>query len=442
MNNFEQDIKSKLNKYNSDIDPAEIWTDIQNKRKKKRRFGFIWFAAAFLLLMGISALIINFTFKKNDNFKEITKKTNNKISNSKLIEKQEQDNYNITTNSNTTKNNENKKLISKNISIKKSLNHSYSESTKNNLHHILNPKKKQYKNIAKQTKSSIKIENDIAITNHLHQSNSIKALNCKQYYITSKTAELALNFLPKTNKYKKSIRPFYSMTFGANHTVDQFVLSDDNSREFLNNVKNNERVLEAFDINLGYNLPLTNSFSLYSGLNYGQIDSKLSFSYKTIRQIEIDSALTKIIINSVYDSLKIYERTKTNTLYNVKENIYNYKRYLRVPVMIVYNSNFNILKYQLRTGIDINIFTLNSGKAITPYGEMTTLSDTETNSLKNRILGDFHFDLLFEYPINSNLSLLIGPQYKVNIESFMQSKAGFDQYRHNFGINIGIKSML
>jgi hypothetical protein len=174
-------------------------------------------------------------------------------------------------------------------------------------------------------------------------------------------------------------------------------------------------------------------------LNYGQIDSKLVFSYKTVRQIEFDSAITKIIINNVYDSLKIYERTKTNAIYNVKEKIYNYKRYFRVPVMIVYNSNINSLKYQLRTGIDINILTINNGKAITPNGQMTVLKNTEINLLKNKIFGNFHFDILFEYPINYNISLLFGPQYKVNLESTMQNKAGFKHYRHSLGVSIGMK---
>ena len=51
MENFDRRIKSRLENYNSEIDPLDIWEGIQIKRnkKKKRMGGFLWIAASIVL---------------------------------------------------------------------------------------------------------------------------------------------------------------------------------------------------------------------------------------------------------------------------------------------------------------------------------------------------------------------------------------------------------
>jgi len=470
MNNFEYKIKNRLDNYNSEIDPYEIWEGIKakQKQKKKRRWGFLWLAAAVLLL--ISIVIVN-PFDKNNPETQIAKNTNSPKTTSSVNPNSGKNDSSLNDNNTSNQNADTKPNISNN--------------DKSNINTIAsNSQNKQRDNIAQNSgndNSSItKIHNTFATAGKVNIPGSAsKTANKKQnsnevYSVENKDSKsigthnspvltkvkntylqtsikhlvydrqlLALNYQPVLNKITPknffNKKPYPEISIAANYIHNKFDLTDEASETFMQNVSENEKQLEAFDIYFTYNIPVYKNFSFVTGLNYGQIDSKLDFTYKEIREVEIDNALTKVVYKSLTDTLKIYERAKTTGEFSIHDIKYNYRRYLRIPVLVAYSSKINSLGYEIRSGIDLNILTCSNAEAITPDGKTVALKKTDENLRKNHILGDFHFDLRLKYELNKHLIFTFGPQYKVNLTSLMQQKAGFNLYRHSLGLNVGAK---
>ncbi len=463
MKNFEHKIKDRLNNYNSEIDPYEIWDGIQAKRnkKKKRRWGFIWLAASVLLIVSTVFIISSRHGSNNDNIVKLNKSNPIKTS-SKNIQKQHD---------NPVTNSKNSKAYELSASTKSRNNHIENrsanieyKSTESSDHYDIKTNNKIKKSKIREAntsiafndvltieKSTVKKSNPIEnstnnseiITNKSKKLLNIQGLNIELKELSFTPYSLAINFDPVPGKSRKHERfnskPYPELAIAVNYTHNDYSLKNPASESFMSNVKNNEKQLESFDIFFGYNIPVYRGIGIFTGLNYGQIDSKLDFSFMDRKEIVIDSALTKIVYKSLTDTLKIYERAKTNAIYEIHDVKYNYRRYLRIPLLLTYASSIKSLKYEMRVGADFNILTCNNAKTISPEGKTVSIEDTELNLNRNKILGDFHFDLRLEFKLNKNLAVLFGPQYKMSLGSLMQEKAGFDQYRHSIGVNIGAK---
>ncbi len=466
MNNFEHNIKDRLDNYNSEIDPYEIWDGIQAKRnkQKKRRWGLIWLAASILVIVSTILIISSRQSNSNNNIvkinktdaKEVTSKNKQDQKDIIVIDKKDiqSDKFNSSTKSlvkthienlstsNKHKANEtigdfsvknnNKKEISKKGESKTSIVYNTD---------ILSNKKSTDSSESKTIdNSSENLENSLTKSRELI---NISSLNYKWNELASNRKSLILHFKSVPfNSHKQNFfnkKPFPELSITGNYTHNQYSLNNSSSESFMSNVQDNEKQLESLDIFFGYNIPIYRGFGVFTGLNYGQVDSKLDFTFKDKKEIVIDSALTKIVYKSLTDTLRIYERAKTNATYEIHDVKYNYRRYIRVPVLLTFASSLKSLKYEIRIGADLNILTCNNAKAVTPEGKTVSIEDTELNLNKDKILGDFHFDFRLEFKINKNLAVLFGPQYKMSLSSLMQEKAGFNQYRHSIGVNIGAK---
>ena len=438
MNNFEKKIKDRINKYKSDIDPIEIWEGIQNKRypkKRKRRFAFLMLAASILLLLSISVALYTLTNTKES------------INNSTIVELKESGSKKANSNINKEQDNLDNKITKYETSDFNNLTEIKIERT------ILNVSSKKNKIAHKKTSNIIAyqainynelnsvhiVENEFVNKDKDNRNINIAPLKLNTFFLEN-TIYLQCKIFPFTYNLKNKIKSNPSIEFdiAGNYIFKQFILTDDNANVFMSNKKENESLLEAFDIFLLFKKPIYKKFNIWTGINYGQIDSKLNFSYTENKTEEVDT-ITKMIINSIKDTTKIYERTMIKSYYDIKESIYNYHMYLRIPVLLSYQGNIKNISYEIRSGVDINIFTYNKGRAITPEGKTTLLKETKSNLQRKQIFGDFHFDLKFDFPFSKNLILSCGPQYKINLNSLMENSAGFKLYQHSLGINAGLK---
>ncbi len=438
MNEFEDILKKRINQYKSEVDPDEIWEGIQRKRypqKRKRRFLFILFAAGILLFLITATFVIS---------KSLTG-DNNKISKSDSII----DSNQIHTPSyieNTL--NLNKKDIA-------------GEIQKTNMDIVQVPKKTssipktdfgrkinrlftgegEHLNEKGEIEKAKVNKEGVKLIEHKEREKFVFALLNSNISLHGNNPKLNLEYIPKVfNKNNiKLLKHEIELSFSPLYVHKQFLLKNNDAADFMKNKKGSETYLEAFDISLDYKLPVYKNINVYTGLLYGQIDTRFDFYYKETKEEQKDSVLTKIVINSIVDTLRIYERSKIKNYYDVTERIYNYHRYLRIPIAVGYFMNYNKLNFEVRAGIDFNIFTLDKGRTITPDGKTVMLSDTKNNLMKKNVFGDFSLGLKMNYRLNNQMLLTIGPSYKVSAVSQMQKTAGFSLYYHSFGLKTGMK---
>lgn len=442
MNTFDNKIKEVINKYNSDIDPNEIWEGIQNKRytkKKKRRFAFIIIAASILLLFTISIFILKNTTKVNtlDTLNDNIIVENKNSLNANTIDKNISNKINLTVNSNlddkivSNKSNEREELINDFQNIINTTNQNLNLKTDKS-------KSENKKNLVAENNKETRNQRENKINKNILFLKLSKVINPLKH-----SHQLAYNFKQKTYivEFRTKSNPSIELDIAANYILKQYSLLDKKSVLFMANKKENENSLEAFDVTFLIQKTISKNFSIYTGLNYGQIDSKLDFAYKESKTEEVET-VTKMIVNSIKDTTSVYERAMIKSYYDVNEKIYNYRKYLRIPILLAYHGKITGISYEIRSGIDLNILTSNKGRAITPKGNTSLISATNINLEKKKTLGDFHFDLRFDIPISKNMILTYGPQYKLNLESLMQISSGFSQYNHSLGFNIGMKYKL
>lgn len=443
MNNIENKIKEKLNQYYSEVNPDEIWRGIQRKRNagKKRRRAFLLplIAAAF-----VTTIVIFWIGNIPQNHNK-AKGAPEGFENKKNIKTQKNKEKNIKPDiayhnkqkSNHIQDKDSKTFSSSSFRYNQNIRPQYStdrDFEKTNKNKIENNHVKN-NSFFEVTKHKTDIDRKKRLKNILAYIRSLHPQKIP-YHKTLVLAQIPIARSASLKGQTNNIN--ISLELTPEYTFSHFSLLDKEAKTFMLNKKNSEKFLESFDISFLASKKLYKNFGIYSGLIYSQIDTKMHFEYfSDIIELE-DSVLTTVIINSITDTTKIYERTKVNKSYKTEEIIYNYRRYLKIPVMFYIRGNINRLAYEMRAGLDFNIFVSNKGKTVTPEGHTATLDDTAANMTRKPVLGDFHFDLRFRYKINDNIYLYSGPQYKFSAQNLMQKQAGFRLTYHHFGINSGL----
>ncbi len=439
MNEFEDILKKRINQYKSEVDPDEIWEGIQRKRypqKRKRRFLFILFAAGILLFLITATFVIS---------KSLTGNNKNKISESDSIIPSNKM-HSPSSKENTL--NLNKKDIAGEIQktdidivrVPKKISTIPKTNFERKINQLFDGEGEHLNEKGEIEKAKVN-KDGIEFIEHKEREKFVFALLNSNMSLHGNNPKLNLEFIPKVfNKNNiKLIKHEIELSLSPLYVHKQFLLQNDDAVDFMKNKKGSETYLEAFDISLDYKFPVYKNVNVYTGLLYGQIDTRFDFYYKETKEEQKDSVLTKVVINSIVDTLRIYERSKIKNYYDVTERIYNYHRYLRIPIAVGYSVNYNKLNFEVRTGIDFNIFTLDKGRTVTPKGKTVELLDTKNNLMKKNIFGDFSLGLKINYRLNNQMLLTAGPSYKVSAVSQMQKTAGFSLYYHSFGLKAGMK---
>ena len=439
MNEFEEILKKRINRYKSEVDPEEIWEGIQRKRypqKRKRRFLFVLAAAGILLFLITATFVISKSLGGNNKSK--ISKSDSVIDSNQI--------HSPSYTENTFSSNK-KDMAGKTQKTSVDIVQTPQKTSsipKTDFGRKINPLfagKEEYSNEKGEDEKAKVNKDEIKFIEHKEKEKFVVAYLNSNISLRGNTPKLNFEFIPKVFNNKSIRLPKAEIEFNLTpyYIHRQFSLQNDDATTFMTNKKDSEIYLEAFDISLYYKLPVYKNINVYTGLLYGQIDTKFNYYYKEIKEELKDSVLTKVIINSIVDTVRIYERAKTKNYYDVTEQIYNYHRYLRIPLSVGYSVNLNKLDLEIRAGIDFNIFTLDKGRTITPEGNTVMLSDTKNNLMKKNILGDFSLGLKMNYRLNNQMSLTAGPSYKISTFSQMQKVAGFNLYYHSFGLGVGMQ---
>lgn len=451
MENFDKKIKEKINRYNSTVDPNEIWDGIQRKRKKDKKkiiIPLFRIAAIVILLIGF-AVIFNLEdiFYNNGINKESAKSSNIKILKNNL----------------TRQIDKSENLAASELNSKKSIS--------NNLHGSILQKNKN-NNISSTThkylsdfygsKSDLLDHKTVKINDSGFQNSIIELVNTKSNLKDQNGFTTNENFIIKldiplnqisrlqTNlkltpqifaalEKKKPIGKFNEISFDLTpqYALRQIIAKDENFKMYADNVRNHEKFLESFDVKFYFKKSIYKNFYFGSGLIYSQIDRKLDFAYKTSETYEDNNVLSRMVFNMPGDTIRYYSSKMVTANYEIKEKIYNYKRKIHLPILIGYFGNLGKLNFDISTGLNFILLDFSKGRIITPEGKTIDIKDDNINLLNKSILNNINFSINLRKRFSKNLYMNFGPEFKFGFNSYNRS-SGIKVIENSVGINLGL----
>lgn len=450
MENFDKNLKEKINKYYSTVDPNEIWAGIQRKRKKDKKkiiIPLFRIAAILILLIGITFTLnlekifnkngINNYLAKNNNYNNLNKNFNIQIDKSENIAKSEINNndYNKL-NNNKLQNNKKNNISSKTNNLFDDINDSKSNfadnlTAKNNDSVYLNSSNEILIN-----KSILKDQTDFFKNENLINNINIP-LNqfTRLHYYLNLTPQICATIEKKrsnkrTNEINFDLSPQYAFR--------QINAYDESSQIYADNIRNNEKFLESFDIKILFKKSVYENFYFGTGLRYSQIDRKLDFKYKTSETYEDNNVLSRMVLNMPGDTIRYYSTKMVTANYQINEKIYNYNKKIQLPLSIGYHGKIGKLDYEISTGLNLTILDFSKGRMITPEGKTIGIKDSNNNLLKKSIFNNIDFAITLRKQLHKNIYVYFGPDFKYGFNSYNRT-SGIKVNENTIGINLGLK---
>lgn len=465
MESFDRKLKDKINDFSSEVDPEMVWKGIQQKRNKKRnkRRGFLllFFATLSLLFLGLKYTLNEMTEKHEiDNsgkykseIEEIMKSKSHSIENNQYnLEKNE--NKSNLKNSQPSKKDDQTDTLNNDVVLKSKNENKYLQSEEKHTNNtepaekwnivltenedVINESAQGDFSVAQlKTKTNEWAEQYQSINNDLDKIKIIfEGLEMKELSILSSP----MIFEPKEEKKNKLINGKYSLAVNLipNYVQSIYLTSDSLSNEIAGRSKSSEKYLEAFDVSALITRKINKRLSFGTGIKYKQYDTKFDYTYNEKGEVFQENAVYGLVINSPIDTQQIYRSRTKNGIYEVKEEIYNYRRTIQIPLIVTYNGNIKYLDYRIRASINFNIASFNKGRVVSPDGLTMEIGKFENAYIKNPLIGDlgFQFSGIKKY---RNFEIEIGPYYNINITSFADKNLKYRQIQNSFGLLLGMK---
>ncbi len=126
--------------------------------------------------------------------------------------------------------------------------------------------------------------------------------------------------------------------------------------------------------------------------------------------------------------IKVYQ---TNLVDN---SGYNQLSYFEIPLLMGYRLKKNRLVIELNTGISVGILAGATYK-VPDFNDYRTMVEI---TLLNKTLFNYMASVSFYYQLNEQLSLLVAPNYKQNLQSVFKKDYPVTEQFKTFGLNLGI----
>lgn len=487
INKLDKHFQNKLDNYESPIDSQEIWANVSKTVSPKSNLRY-WFFGVIGTIAFASAM---YWFVSNQSLSE-TGTASNQVTIDKSasisFDQKENTNTSVHSDGNTTSNitkgqellaqesfsndskqiatQEKKNIVSaiqenkSNQKISTQTNTTQSHTTKNttsdNVQNTINTTASNTTNEIAVAKNIIVNEDNSDAINESTQnellaeeSNQFTSLQTSQIGILGlaplrKQSDIGLNFpdpieCPSFSKKKGHFSlllhaiPYYSMPM--------YNPLNEEGKIWMNNKKEYESYLEAFQVNLLGQYQWKNGLYVQAGVGYGQIDEKLDFLNISSYDVE-EVGPTIIIIYGDGQPNDTIEQTRTVTYYDTTgAETYNYHRMVEIPIALGYEFRGGNLGFYIDAGVSINVLTSRTGYTYLA-GEAVAFDDPDYNlygtSTGLKVNGSA--GVIF-YPTN-RFAISIGPDIRYHTQNWLHSSQSLEQRYLDIGLRLGMKYLI
>lgn len=446
MNRHRNKIKKALSKEVPYWDDRDVWKGIENslEPENNKKKGVL-FLILVLLLVFISGYLI---YKKGDsNTLSIANVESKIIEGNKssrtvgVVASKNKLKSNLTKHGNITQNNTlNSEKTNKRSSIndgdkiftKKNNKKSLSNSINDKNIVLINNKYEPSNNIidSKNSFHSKVLGNRKEITKFVFIRNSIKELSpSNRNTITFKPTLDSSDYFSNTIRIKK-----YSLDFigGVYYTIRE--LSSNNNYYWVNRKINKETMLESTNYSLAFQKFFNNNLSISLGLGYNQIIEKFIHTDSTVFVTKVYSDTAYIYLDGRYEGGMV---NKTTTKYRFIKSP-NRFRFLSIPISVYYNIPTANGRFQIGTGINIDIWSKYTGYSLS-INNKTIHSQQKLNELYKRPIGisSLFFRVNYCFNIVKNIKGNIGLRSVIDLKSSNTIGTITQKYRQH-GAIIGV----
>ncbi len=457
MGEFEKDIRDMFVELEVPIDTESLWLEVEEKLdKRKRKFGFWWILSGTatlltILILGIT-LINNTPHDTKNKYLSQAKSANKNVlindgeeqtnrytyieKNEKVkIEKSQYDKDKIEKNKNYYQNkNETNISINTNTNLKSS-----SQKTDDNIFKYINNYKKEYykKNTNSNSIFSNKFNNDKESTTAFGLKNRLKPIEYSRAEVDI-VGLIKHQYFDIDGKETISSNFSYAMDFdlGLAFTEKYLQATSQDYKYYEKQRIQTESVLESFCTNMLFNIRHKSGLFVRTGINFTQIDELFS----DLDSIDIEkntTGTTEIFINEEGNAitssgdLKLIEHKVWNM------NVYNYYRFLDIPLHLGYAINFGKAILEIESGISYNILFLRKGQIIGTEGFPIDIS-RQKDIFKLSTGLNITSGIRFLYPIKEHL-FYIEPNFRYSLQKITVEKYPLTQKYLNYGIKLGYR---
>ncbi len=465
MGEFEKDIRDMFVDFEVPIDTENLWREVEGKLdKKKRKFGFWWIfsGTAVLIIVFVLGIVFfnnsqgntqnkglnlvknqsNTSFDNTDKENKIKKNTN-EIEESTIAKLEDSENKNITEKRNHyhNNNNNNTPIAGTNILENNNINNIQVNNNIyiNNNKYISIYNKNDYNNKSTALKSiyTDKYGNDIKLVKSFGLKNAIKSIEYsrEEFDITGLVKH---QYFDIDGKKSNNLSFSYAMDFDLGVAfAEKYLKSTSQDYNYYKKQRmETESLLEAFCSNILFNVRHKSGLFIRTGINFTQIDELFS----DIDSIDIEkntNGVTEVFTDEKGEAIASSGELKLieHRVWNM--NMYNYYRFLDIPLYLGYSINFNKAILEIESGISYNILFLRKGQIVGEKGFPVDISEGE-NIFKTSTGLNLMSGIRFLYPIKGHL-FYIEPNLRYSLQKITADEYPLPQKYLNYGVKLGYR---
>lgn len=496
-NNIENNIKDSFRQYEPELNHDEIWDNIEPslKKRKKRRFLFIWLFGGFALI----GLFILSQFNSNEKSVKSRKissasKTKDTVNTSdeSLIEKvinpanltsKNMDSQHIVKaerpnkkeNKNSLQRKQTNKVSSKNITptdpnkktnVTRKIKKSQKAYTPNSSEHLntLNSEKEIAINTNVENKTEkisltentqeasinqntliaqknevdiLKEKEDKRLQEERRKQETVKKANEKrkaEYKKKNPVKKVSRRSKKKVNYF---IQPTASAIIPIRSLKDK---SDLEQKGYIANRKETERQLEAFALGLNLIAKTRRGLILFTGIEIQRLNSRYSFT-ETKETVEVRDGVIAVTENGIGQIISTTVGPTQQTLITMQtQRIHNNHTFINLPIGIGKHWSNRKYDFQLMSGLNFNLHHNFNGLISGPNRDLDMRvrgNRTFNKTFKRKTGTEFWLSSTFQKTINKNVSLSLAPRIQIPFSSLTSTDYVLDQRFIKLSLTLG-----
>ena len=165
-----------------------------------------------------------------------------------------------------------------------------------------------------------------------------------------------------------------------------------------------EQFLESFNFGLNYSAHHRSGFLIGAGVNILQINEQ----FESLGNTEIRSyteGIVEIITNADGTSTEITGQKLVLSQKSWNKKKFNNYRFINFPVYLGYGFSYKNIKYEISSGIDLNVVFQKSGEILGKEGFPVSLSDPNYSIFRNHTSINLNGGIKLLYPLSKNISI-------------------------------------
>lgn len=458
---LEDKLKDKLTARRPHVDADAIWAAIEpevdaiNRRKKRRGFIWIWWLGAI-----VASGAIGYYFYTSNNGQLVETKapasdlSSATITSGGIENHTAQDLVEATANAGSETKISTENANASPINLLNEPAPTASSATSSNPVNSIN---KQRKNLVEKRPE---MEPEMVATNTVSNSSindfinkesgnvyaikpeaihEIPSLSLAYFKAKSDLPKLVLNANPPVEKAPPAPRNHYNFAAsmqGSISFIDRELALADTSGQELKKLRNlSEKMLESYQIGIGFTYNHRSGFGLSTGVNYTQIN-ELFESKSTVINVDTIYGIKYLAISLDDDTTAIYGDIPVTTKTTFQKKHYNKLRMVDIPVLAGYEFLFRKATVGLQAGVFVNLKLQAEGQILNSASE--TIQLEEANIFKPRIGLSYYFGASAGYKLSDNMEAYISPFMRYFPKSFTKDYPLSQRY-NLYGANIGIR---